>query len=527
MTRSPTADAVAPVPGGFVAAWRWWLPPALLALTLAIIFQDPFAGDWDALDYTVLALKGEPSSMLFGRMLFIFTNHVLWRIAHALFDLQPEQAYLLFKYAVVAQSPLACIACWALARELAGSVQTATIAALLLALSPFFVIYSGQAMTEIPSLLLLGIALTIHTRGVRQHNVWLILISASLLGAGVNMREGVALFGLWLVVAPFAYRWKLGAREIAVTALACFLFFIFAIGPFAYWFLMDVGGYRASWHGWVESTRMESALHPVTIKNFGPLFFFFYFAAPLVLVSLPVAAYKEWREHGLSPLLAMALVGLIANLTLITHYSTVINGRYLLTGLPGLVPLTADYLMRFETAKIGNVQRAFLRVVGGVAFVALVIGAAVYPFAWPTIQSHGTTKEYRARLALLPRDAVVMAGGATVAVTFWRGVGVGNWEVIGTGGGWPGPRLAEVIEEYLKEGRRVFLDADPRLWSTSGWQREETRAVAALESRFRFRRISETIYEIRPLDDETARDTPNLQRLLEKPPRVWSLKSGV
>ncbi|MBA3321461.1 MAG: hypothetical protein H0T45_08465, partial [Pyrinomonadaceae bacterium] len=102
----------------FWQAWRWWLPIAAVALLLALFFVDPFAGDWDALDYAILALRGEPSSMLFGRMLFIFQNHLAFRVAHGLFGLQPEQAYLLFKYLVVAQSPLAVVACWALVREL-------------------------------------------------------------------------------------------------------------------------------------------------------------------------------------------------------------------------------------------------------------------------------------------------------------------------------------------------------------------------------------------------------------------------
>ena len=52
------------------------------------------------------------------------------------FALPPEKAYLLFKYAVVVQSPLAVIAWWRLARDLTNSMRAATLAALLLALSP-------------------------------------------------------------------------------------------------------------------------------------------------------------------------------------------------------------------------------------------------------------------------------------------------------------------------------------------------------------------------------------------------------
>ena len=114
---------------GFWRAWRWWLVPALLALGLALIFRDPFIGDWDAVDYTVLAVRGEPSSMALGRLLFVGYNHELWRLAHTVFGLAPEHAHLLFQFAIIAQAPLAAIACFALARAVTDSRQVATLAA--------------------------------------------------------------------------------------------------------------------------------------------------------------------------------------------------------------------------------------------------------------------------------------------------------------------------------------------------------------------------------------------------------------
>ncbi len=498
-----------------MAAWRWWLPPALVSLVLALVFVDPFAGDWDALDYTRLALEGRPSSMIGGRMLFIFTNHALWRVAHALFGLRPEQAYLLFKYAVVAQSPLAIVACWELTRQLTNDVRASTIAALLIALSPFYVIYSGQAMTEIPSIWLLAVALIVYLRGVRQRSVWLMLAGAALLGLDVNVREAALLYAPWLVVAPYVCGWKLERREMATTLLACFVFLICAFGFFACWWLLDVEHYRAAWHGWVEGTRMESARHPVSLRNFRPLLINFFITAPLALVAFPVAAFKEWRTHRrVSPLLALAVIGLLANLSLIIHYSVVINERYLLTGLPGIAPLAAAYLMRAEIAVRKSTRRAFVNVLIGMVCVAALVGYRVYVFNAPELRAHIYTKDYIERLAPLPRDAVMIAGAQTVSVLFWRGMGAGEWDVIGTGSGWPGAQLPEVIETYMRDGRRVFLDADARWWKVNGWQLEETRALVELESRFHFRRVSPTIYEVRPLDDGTARDDPHLRSLL-------------
>lgn len=499
---------------GLLAAWRWWLPPALLTLLLALLFIDPFAGDWDALDYTVLAIRGEPSSMILGRMLFIFVNHVMWRVAHGLFGLPSEHAYLLFQYAVIIQSPLATIAWWQLARDLTASVRAATVAALLLALSPFYIIYSGQAMTEIPSLLLLALALIIHLRGLRSRNTLMVLVGAALLGLGVNVREGVALYGPWLVFAPLACGWKFGRREITTTISACLIFTLCAFGPFALWWLMDINYYRKSWHGWVELTRQESARHPITISNMGRLLHYFFIAAPLALISFPVAAFKEWRERGFTPLLLLGLVGLLANLSLIIHYSVVLNGRYLLTGAPAMAPLAAGYFMRAETFKLKSVRRAFVVVLLGVFFTATIFALYSWPAGSGYIRQRALAKDYGAQLSLVPTDAVMISGSQTVAVNYWRGLGAGRWDVIGSGGTWPGEQLPQVIENYLREGRRVFLDADPRWWSDTGWQLSETRTLVQIEPRFRFRRISDTIYEIRPLTDQTANDQPDLQRLL-------------
>ena len=418
---------------------------------------------------------------------------------------------------VVCESPLAIIGMWAVARRLSGSSQTATIAALLLALAPFFIIYSGQAMTEIPALLLLTSGLALNLRGMQERRASFILLSAALLGLSVNVRESVALYGLWLVVAPLVYKWKLEARTLGLMAAACAIFFICALGPFALIYLFDFGGYRAAWQGWRASMHLEETAHPVTPYNLLPLAFFFFVAAPVVFLALPFAAYREWRTRGLSPLLALALIGLAANLLLVVNYSTIVNGRYQLTGLPGTIPLVADFLLRRALARHGVTRLAFRRVLIIVSAPALVIGAAFTLFAWPTLQSHALTKEYRARLALLPDDAVVMAGGQTVAVNYYRSLGLGHWDVIGTGSGWPGARLTELIDEHLRTGRRVFVDADVRLWFTDNWRGAETSQLVALQDRYHFRRIADALYEIRPRTDETARDEPHLERLLAKP----------
>ena len=451
--------------------------------------------------------------MALGRSLFIFYNHALYLVAHDLFNIPPRDAYLVFKYAVVAQGPLAIIACWILARDLSHSVRAATVAALLVTFSPVFIIYSGQVMTDVPAVGLLTLALIIHLRGIQKRNIWLVLIGAALLGAGVNLRETIAFYVPWLVLAPFVCGWKHGRRELALIALSCGIFLVFALGGFAYWFLSDPD-YRKGWFGWRESMRSESALHPVRLLNFVPFFIYLFVTSPLVLISLPFAFVKEWRERWRSPIFLLAALGLFADVLLLLNYSTAIVWRYPLAALPALAPLTGDYLVRSLTARFRSARTALILCVTAIVLLVILFGLYLRPVSRQFVEWRALSKDYNVQLAMLPRDAVIIAGQQTVAVTYWRGVGEGDWEVIGTGSGWPGPQLVPLIASYLKQGRRVFLDTDPRWWFVCGWQREEIPEIVKLESQFSFRRVSNFIYEIRPNEDATAGDAPDLKRLL-------------
>src|SRR5690349_695519 len=248
------------------------------------------------MDYTILSIDGYPSSMALGRNLFIFSNHGLFVLAHALFHVQPESAYLIFKYAVVVQAPLAIVMCWLLARDISGSLQTATIAALLITFSPVFVVYGGQVMTDVPSVLLLTTALVVHLRGVRQRKLWLILLGAGLMGLGVNLRETIGFYLPWLVLAPFVLGWKLERRTVLYILASCAVFAVLAFSWFGYWYVTDPH-YRWIWNGWRESMREESARHPVSAANIFPYFVYYFISAPLVFATLLFAPWLEWRKH--------------------------------------------------------------------------------------------------------------------------------------------------------------------------------------------------------------------------------------
>ena len=213
-------------------------------------------------------------------------------------------------------------------------------------------------------------------------------------------------------------------------------------------------------------------------------------------------------------MLTAAIAGLVATALLFFNYSTTINWRYFLTGLPALAPIAGDYFLRIQTKKFGSERRALASAIICVAIIAIVMGTLIQPRSNEYLNRLALAKDYNEQLKLIPKDAVVIAGAQTVAVTYWRGIGEGNWEAIGVGAGFPQGLLQSKIEEHLRAGRRVFLDIDPRWWLPCAWRVSEIQELAAIESHFHFKQIAPTIYEIRPLQDQSATDKPELKLLL-------------
>src|SRR5207244_8041212 len=114
-----------------------------------------------------------------------------------------------------------------------------TIAALLVACSPVFILYSGQVMTDVPALLLTTVALVIHLRGLRQRKIVLMMIGAALLGAGVNLRETVSFYAPWLICFPFVCGRPVNRKTLLLVAASSLIFLICAGSAFGFWFLAD------------------------------------------------------------------------------------------------------------------------------------------------------------------------------------------------------------------------------------------------------------------------------------------------
>jgi len=185
-----------------------------------------------------------------------------------------------------------------------------------------------------------------------------------------------------------------------------------------------------------------------------------------------------------------------------------------LTGLPGIVPLGAFWLLRITQKRLGSERRAFVACFVVIVALALIFFIYMRPISYEFIERRAMSREYKHRLEAVPPDAIMISGSQTIAVHYWAAIGPGEWKTIGTGGGWPGDRFFAVVQDHLNHGRRVFVDADPRWWLPCGWQRDEIPLIVGLEKHFSFRHVKETIYEVSWLGDPAAQDQPNLSRLL-------------
>jgi uncharacterized SAM-binding protein YcdF (DUF218 family) len=128
---------------------------------------------------------------------------------------------------------------------------------------------------------------------------------------------------------------------------------------------------------------------------------------------------------------------LFADVMLFFNYSTIINWRYFLSGLPAMAPIAGDFFFRSQAKKLTSARRGFITAISGVIVIAVAMGFLFRPRSNEYLNRLALAKNYKETLELMPRDAVVIAGAQTVAVTYWRGIGAGSWEHIGTGAGFP------------------------------------------------------------------------------------------
>jgi Dolichyl-phosphate-mannose-protein mannosyltransferase len=450
--------------------------------------QDLFISDWDGFDYTVHAVQHQPSTLGLSRALFLGYNSLLWEMAHTWVGLAPENAHLALRYGVIALVGPAIIGVYALCKELTASRLAAFFGALIVSLSPYYIIYSGRAMSEIPGLLALSWSLWWMARSLRTGKTWQFLMAAALMGLSANIREFAVFYFPFIPIAARIYRgrWRTGCVALVLAVICAFAGMIF-------WKFYD-DLYWAGVVKWYQLSAAERRVHPVTTANLRFFADYAFNCSVIIATITPLALLWLWSRPRLRALLALGLVGLAASLALLANHDLAVNPRYLMTGLIGLAAACgwclAELIRRYRARAAPLLLGLIVLTKGSYNHMA----KELYDQQWTA----RAARDYVAKIADLPWNSGFIVGARTPLIHYLAGVKARPfWLTITPGAPWPDDRLDDAIQDFFYAGRKVYVDFDPELWQSGA--REKSREAAGLEMikrEYRLEHIHDSFYRI-------------------------------
>jgi hypothetical protein len=473
----------------WTADYFLWLPLACLSWGLAWKFQDVFITDWDGFDYAAYTVRHLPSALGLGRAMFLGYNYLLWEIAHRAFGVEPASAYLVIRYGVMAQTGFAILGMYALAKELTANRMAASLAALIVAASPYFILYSGRGMSEIPGFLMLSWSLWWMLRSLRLGKKAQFLLAAFSIGLSANVREFAIFYLPFIPIAAllFGMKWRMSLAALLMAVAA-------ALTGMAFWASYDTGNYLAAVIIWYKLSAQERKLHPVTLANLRLFADYSFNCSVIVTLLTPAALFWRGALRPHSALFWLGATGLFGDLLLIANHDLSVNPRYLLIGLFGLAPLCGWCLAKLLSEQgIRSLPLLF-------GLLVLTKGAynhmarELYNQQW----SANAARKYLQKIEYLPWNSGFIVGARTPLVHFLTGVGAHPyWRTISPGATWPHNKLDEEIQEFFYAGREVYIDFDPELWQ--GGARENSRVFADLymvKQKYQLKQIHSSFYRV-------------------------------
>jgi hypothetical protein len=466
-----------------------WLPLACVSWWLAWKYQDRFISDWDGFDYTAYIVEGRPSALGLSRALFLGYNHLLWLAAHRWLNWPPEQAHLILRYGTIAQTGLVITGVYALCKELTAAKLAAFFGALIVAASPFFITYSGRAMSEIPAFAMLSWSLWWMLRSLRLGRMGSFFIAAFLIGFSANIREFAVFYLPFIPLAARFYglKWRYGLAALSLAVVAAFAGMMF-------WTWRDGSLYWTTVANWYRLSAQERRVHPVTAKNFLFLAQYAFNCSSAVAMLTPLALVWLYSKRRLRPLLLFGLCGLMADLVLLANHDLPVNPRYLLTGLLGLSAACGWYLAELLKLRPPRGALVLLSLIALTKATYNHEARELYDAEWNAHRS----LNYISRVEKLPWNSGFIVGLHSPLIHFLQGVGAHPyWKGIAPGAPWPDEKLDAAIQDFFYAGRIVYVDFDPELWQSGA--RDHSREAAGLEKikrEYKLELINDSLYRI-------------------------------
>jgi hypothetical protein len=471
-----------------------WLPLACVSWWLAWRFQDQFVSDWDAFDYAVYMTQHRPSALGLSRALFLGYNSALWEMAHRWFGLPPEKAYLVIRYGAIALAGPTIIGVYALCKELTASKLASFFGALIMVASPYYIIYSGRAMSEVPGLMMLGWSLWWMVKSLRNGKTGRFLVAACLVGLSANIREFAVFYLPFIPIAARIYRgnWRIGYIAF-IFAVAC------ALSGMTFWRFYDDLYWKAVVN-WYRLSAAERKVHPVTSSNLRFFADYVFNCSTVCAILTPLALIWLWSDRRMRALFALGGLGAMANLTMLANHDLSVNPRYLLTGLIGLAGacgwLLAQLIKHYRVWATPMLIGLMVLTKGSYNHMA----KELYGQEW----SARAARDYVEKVSDLSWNSAFIVGSRTPLIHFLAGVGARPyWVAITPGAPWPDEKLGDAIQDFFYAGRKVYVDFDPELWQSGA--REKNREAAGLEMikrEYKLEHIRDSFYRI--LEKDTA-----------------------
>lgn len=435
----------------------------LAAVGVGIVMCPPYLTDWDSFDYTVFALRGQPSSLASGRMFFVGMHAAAWRIAHHLFGLEPARAWELFRGLTLVLGGLGAVALFRATFHMTRSMYAALLAGLIWLTAPQPMVYAGSIMTETPTMLLFASAiLSMELAVASRHTARFVLLAAlagGLFAIACNMREPLVCFAVYFAGRCVLAEGKSGSARVGACAAGLVGFALLSLAGIglAAWRLGSWHEWWTSFRGWQNQMAEErreypnsipsNAIHILLYAGTVSVIAVFWSIPALVrgfrgLLRRPIAGQPSAiRWHPLFTLLAGDALYLVS---LLGNHDTGVNPRF---AMPLMMPLMILAAATLADA-VQRRDRRWMVTLLACAFGAmlLVAASATWQFSsylpppgdapvetWAMFLMIGTLIALAGRKAMtLPanRPVAAAATGAVIPVLAGVFVLVAGWPLI-------------------------------------------------------------------------------------------------
>lgn len=504
----------------------WWLGIlTVVSFGLFYYLRTPFAGDWDSYDFIWQVVTHRHSNLGFGRPYFIALHIPVWEIAHRLFDVPRTEAHQVLQLTTLALGSVTPVLFYGVLRRLLDR-PAAWLGAILLMVSPFYVVYSGFIMTEIPMFFFFMSALLFHLKGLEEGKLGWIALGSAVVGIMLGVRENSLVFIPLFFLLPFirsrnqaGHGWKVLACMVLPALL------IAGAGPL-WLFWRHPMSYLATVKYWLSKVP-RARTQDYTLLGY--LVRYMFMNAPISAVLLLPALIEMVRRRRTeahivrrdgpqgppidAPLynatyselliIGFLLVGL-PYMALLMDADMKYYSRYVLIGVPGMAMLAGLYI-----------NNAAARLRAGPLWkygLAMGLGAVILLISSVPIRQRNAIEQRRRDIlthmyTVTPENAIFLPGTLTPLVEAYRQMGIRpQWEMIASGWPWPGrENLARLISDLLYTERPIYLISDVAVWRHLD---QEQADINCLRDKFQFQRVDEYLVRLqrKPDMDSTEED---------------------